>query len=45
MSLRRRALAAFDMDNTINTVFLEGAIFSKINSLVRDKYIKGKKPW
>ena len=45
MSLRKKCLAAFDMDNTINTVFLEGAIFEKINPLVRDKYINGKKPW
>lgn len=44
MSLKR-ALAAFDMDNTINTRFLEGAVFSKINPISVDKYVNGRKPW
>lgn len=45
MALRRRILAAFDMDNTINTKVLESAIFEKINPMVRSKYIEGRKPW
>ena len=38
-------LAAFDVDNTMNTLFLESALFTKINSKNRDKYIDGRKPW
>lgn len=45
MALRKRMLAAFDMDNTINTLFLESSVFEKINPLVRSKYIEGNKPW
>lgn len=41
----KRVLAAFDMDNTINTKFLESAVFEKINPISRDRYIEGKKPW
>lgn len=41
----KRTLAAFDMDNTINTRFLESAIFEKINPISRDKYIQGRRPW
>ena len=45
MAVRRRILAAFDVDNTINTKFLESAVFEKINPLVRSKYVEGNKPW
>lgn len=41
----RKTLAAFDVDNTINTKFLESAVFEKINPIVRDKYIEGRKSW
>ena len=45
MTLRKKVLAAFDVDNTINTYFLESLFFSKINASVRNKYMEGRKPW